>query len=133
MIIKLVQKNKISGFVVSNLSNDRTGLKARWNYKGGISGKPVKDKANNMIKYIYKKTKGNLTIIAVGGIFSAEDAYTAIKNGASLVQLITGMFYKGPGLIADINKGLVKLLKQDGYKNIKQAIGMQWNKKQFWY
>ena len=59
----------------------------------------------------------------MGGVFSAEDAYKKIKLGASLVQLITGMIYKGPSLIGHINHDLVALLKKDGYKNISEAVG----------
>ena len=62
-------------------------------------------------------------IIGSGGIFSGKDAYEKIKNGASLVQLITGMIYEGPGIIKKINKELVELMKKDGYKNIKEVIG----------
>jgi len=62
-------------------------------------------------------------IIGVGGIFSADDAYTKIKLGASLVELITGMIFEGPQLIGQINQGLVELLKRDGFNNISQAIG----------
>ncbi len=62
-------------------------------------------------------------IIGVGGIFSAKDAYEKIKSGASLVQLITGMIFEGPQLIGQINKGLVDLMKTDGYSNISEAIG----------
>ena len=59
----------------------------------------------------------------MGGIFSAEDAYEKIKRGASLVQLITGMIYKGPQLIGQINQNLTNLLKKDGYGSIHAAIG----------
>ena len=62
-------------------------------------------------------------IIGCGGVFTAEDAYQKIKLGASLVQLITGMVYGGPQQIGVINRGLVKLLKKDGYKNLSEAIG----------
>ena len=72
----------------------------------------------------HKKTKGEFVIMGCGGIFTAEDAYRKIKLGSSLVQLITGMIYEGPQLIAEINQGLVKLLKRDGYKSITQAIGV---------
>lgn len=61
---------------------------------------------------------------AIGIIFSAEDAYKKIKLGATLVELITGMIFEGPQLIGDINRGLVKLLKKDGYKNISEAVGV---------
>jgi len=62
-------------------------------------------------------------VIGVGGVFSAEDAYRKIKLGANLVQLITGMVYEGPGLIGEINRGLVELMERDGYKNISEAVG----------
>jgi dihydroorotate dehydrogenase len=59
----------------------------------------------------------------IGGVFNAEDAYEKIKRGSSLVQLITGMIYEGPQLVGEINRGLVQLLKRDGYKNISEAVG----------
>ena len=62
-------------------------------------------------------------IIGCGGVFSAEDAYTKIKAGASLVQLITGMIYQGPQLISEINQGLTKRLKHDNFSHISQAVG----------
>lgn len=116
-IISLSKKYKITGFVVSNLTHDKT-------ITGGVSGLRLKEKSDSLIKYIYKKTKGKFVIIGVGGIFSAEDAYQKIRNGASLVQLITGMIYEGPSLIKDINKGLVSLLERDGFKNIQEAVGV---------
>ncbi|MDP1694252.1 MAG: dihydroorotate dehydrogenase (quinone), partial [Candidatus Woesearchaeota archaeon] len=73
--------------------------------------------------YVYKKTKGKFMIIGCGGIFSAKDAYLKIKLGASLVQVLTGMIFEGPQVISEINYGLVKLLKKDGFKNISEAVG----------
>ncbi len=95
---------------------------------GGISGKPAEDLSNECIRYIYSKTKEKFVIIGCGGIFSAEDAYRKIKLGASLVQLITGMIFEGPQLISNINLGLVKLLKRDGFSNISEAVGKDANK-----
>ncbi len=127
-IIKVVDKYKISGFIISNLNKSKSNLKSSKEeldkVKGGLSGEPVREPSNKLIKYIYKKTKGGYIIIGLGGIFTAEDAYEKIKNGASLVQLITGMIYKGPGVIKEINKGLVRLLEADGYSNISKAVGM---------
>ena len=91
---------------------------------GGFSGKVVKDISDDLIKYVYKKSEGKLVIIGLGGIFSAEDAYQKIKNGASLVQLITGMIFQGPQTISEINQTLVELLRKDGFSNISQAIGI---------
>ena len=126
-IISLGSKYKIAGFVLTNLTHDRSKLKTSRefleNKKGGISGEPVKNKSCDILKYVYKKTKGKFILISVGGIFTAEDAYERIKNGASLVQLITGMIYKGPAVIKHINTGLVRLLERDGYNSITEAIG----------
>ena len=90
---------------------------------GGISGKPTEELANSQIAHIYQKTNGDKIIIGCGGIFSAEDAYKKIKLGASLVQLITGMIFEGPQVISEINLGLCRLLRKDGFTNISQAVG----------
>jgi len=129
-IIYVSKKHKIDGFICSNLVKNRTNTKVNKHIKdtnipkkGGISGRPTREVSTDIIKYIYRKTKGEYTIIGCGGVSSAEDAYKKIKSGASLIQLITGMIFEGPQLISEINRGLVKLLKKDGYKNISEAIG----------
>jgi dihydroorotate dehydrogenase len=76
-----------------------------------------------VISHIYQRAKGKLQIIGVGGIFTAEDAYRKIKNGANAVQLITGFIYGGPMTMKNINLGLLRLLEKDGYKNISEAVG----------
>jgi len=117
----------VTGFIVTNLTKDRERLKTEPEklalMKGSASGAVLQEKSNSMIKYMYSRTRGRYVLIGVGGIFNASDAYTMIKNGASLLQLVTGMIYKGPTCISDINKGLVRLLKKDGYKNISEAVG----------
>lgn len=117
-IIAIARKYKIvNGFICSNLTKQH-------DYgKGGMSGKFVEKKANELLSYVHKKVGKEFMLIGVGGIFSAEDAYKKIKLGASLVQLITGMVYEGPSIIGEINCGLVKLLKRDGYTNISEAVG----------
>jgi dihydroorotate dehydrogenase len=124
-IITLAKTYKINGFLASNLTKDRSDidLEKKGKFKGGISGKPTKDKSNDLIKYLYKKSKGKFIIIGCGGIFNAKDAYEKIKSGASLVQLVTGLIFEGPSLIKKINKELVELLEKDNYKNISEAIG----------
>ena len=129
-IIELSAQRRIAGFICSNLTKNRS--KAEIEPKeaslappgiGGISGKPTEKIANSQIAYIFKKTGGEKVIIGCGGIFCAEDAYQKIKLGASLVQLITGMIFEGPQVISEINLGLCRLLKQDGFTNISQAVG----------
>ena len=125
-IIAVAEQHRVHGFIIANLIKKREDKKIFDRgvpMIGGLSGKLAEEKANKMISYVYKKTKGKFVIIGCGGIFSAKDAYTKIKLGASLVQLITGMIFEGPQLISEINQGLVRLLKKEGYKNISEAIG----------
>lgn len=125
-ILRVIKNHKIAGFICTNLTKSRKNNKIMDKNtpdQGGISGKVVEDLSNELIKIIYQKTKGKYVIIGCGGISSAEDAYKKIKMGASLVQLITGMIFEGPQVISKINQGLVKLLKEEGYENISQAVG----------
>ncbi len=128
-IISLSIKYNVTGLISANLIKKREHAKtltkdelATWK-KGGLSGKPVKAYALKQVQYIFKKAGKKLVIIGCGGINSAEDAYEYICSGASLVQLITGMIYEGPQLIGEINRGLVDLLKKDGFSNISEAVG----------
>jgi dihydroorotate dehydrogenase len=72
---------------------------------------------------VYRRAQGRIPILGVGGIFSAEDAYEKICAGASLVQLYTGLIYRGPGLPHRINVGLTHLLQRDGLTHLSQAVG----------
>jgi dihydroorotate dehydrogenase len=125
-LIKVVEKHRIHGFICTNLTKrrDLPSIKDKVPEKGGLSGKVVEGLADDLIEYVYRKTNGQYTIIGCGGVFSAEDAYKKIRKGASLVQLITGMIYQGPQLIGEINCGLVQLLKRDGFKNVREAVGV---------
>jgi len=77
------------------------------------------------VRRTYKTYGKTLVIIGVGGIMSAQDAYEKIRAGASLVALITGLIYEGPQLVGDINHGLVKLLKRDGFTSVADAVGTE--------
>ena len=78
-----------------------------------------------MLIKVYVQPKGNVPLIGVGGIMSGADAYTKIRAGASLVQLYTGLIYKGPGLIQTIKKDIAERLTRDGFKNLSEAIGLE--------
>ena len=126
-IIDVCGNHRVHGFVCTNLTKNRKNrmiLDKVPSNNGGMSGKVVEKFSNELISYIFQKTKGKFVIIGLGGVFSAEDAYKKIKLGASLVQLITGMIYEGPQVISEINIGLVKLLERNGYSNISEAIGV---------
>lgn len=125
-IIAVAQRHRVHGFICANLTKKRGTddlLEKNIPNHGGISGKPVRNLSDAMIAYIYKKTQGAYIIIGCGGVFSAEDAYRKITNGASLVQLITGMIFEGPQVISEINRELVRLLNRDGFHSISEAIG----------
>ncbi len=112
------------GLIATNTTVDYDVLsKTNHELMGGVSGKPILSKANQVLRKLRSATKGVVPLIGVGGIFSAEDAYEKIRLGASLVQVYTGWVYEGPALVPDINKGLLKLLDRDGFKNIQEAVG----------
>ncbi len=90
---------------------------------GGLSGAVLKEKSFAIFEAIAKELYGKTTLISVGGIDSAEEAYRRIKAGASLVQILSGIVFHGPDMIMNINKKLVELLEADGYTSITQAIG----------
>jgi dihydroorotate dehydrogenase subfamily 2 len=117
----------VSALVIGNLNKDRSDPSIKdpipQNIKGGVSGKPAKKLSDEHIAHTYKRYRGKMRIIGVGGIFSPEDAYEKIRRGASLVGLITGMIYEGPSLISQINRGLAYFLKRDGFTNISEAVG----------
>lgn len=127
-IIATAVKWKIDGFICTNLTKNRDNkniMDENAPKLGGLSGKVLNNLSDELLRYVYKKTNGKFVIIGSGGIFTAKDAYRKIKAGASLVQLITGMVFEGPQAISEINLGLTKLLKIDGYKNISEAIGKE--------
>jgi len=90
---------------------------------GNFSGKATEQRSNELIEVAYKGYGKKLIIIGCGGVFNANDAYRKIRLGATLVQLVTGLIFEGPGLVSQINIDLDKLLKKDGFSNISEAIG----------
>jgi dihydroorotate dehydrogenase len=91
--------------------------------QGGISGRPLRERAEEVVSRIYRQTEGRVPIVGVGGIFDAEDAWRRIRAGASLVQLYSGLVYEGPGIVARINEGLDRRLEQGGYGSVAEAVG----------
>ena len=109
----------------TNTTTSRNGLISSLSKEdGGLSGKPLFSMSNKIISRLYRELGATMPIIGVGGIFNAEDALQKIKAGATAVQIYTGLIYQGPGLVKQIKKGLVRLLEQDGFKNISDAIGV---------
>lgn len=124
-LLIVASRHNVQGVTIGNLTKDRKHIKDPLPAKvqGGLSGKPTWEKTNALIAKTYYEFGHRFTIIGVGGIACAEDAYTKITLGASLIELITGMIFEGPQLAGSINKGLMEFLKKDGYESIAQAIG----------
>ena len=112
-IIEIVADTKIDGVVATNTTIDRSGLKTDKNKveaigNGGLSGKPVRVRSTEVIKYLADKSNRAFPIIGVGGIHSAEDALEKLDAGATLLQVYTGFIYEGPSLVKRINKAILK-------------------------
>lgn len=132
-IVALAQSYKLAGIIATNTTIKREGLntkilaqtgKSLSEEAGGISGKPVRQRSTEVIKYICQQSQGKIPIIGVGGIFTAEDAWDKITAGACLVQIYTGWVYQGPGIIRQILKGLLLKLEQNGLNSISEAVGL---------
>jgi len=118
-------KNDISGIILTNTTNSNKD-KLISDFKkeeGGLSGEPLQQISTNMIKKFYKQLNSKIPIIGVGGVNSGKSAYEKIIAGASLLQLYTGLVYKGPSIVKNIKKELIQILKLAGLNNIKDAIG----------
>ncbi len=122
-VLSVCKDFDIDGVIAVNTTVARTGVsKVAVETSGGLSGEPIRKKATEIIRHIHKKNP-TLPIIGVGGIFTAEDAYEKIKAGASLVQVYTGFIFEGPFIARNIHKGLLELMRKDGFKNIRDAVG----------
>ena len=124
-IADIVLSSTIDGVIISNTSIHRSNelISKHANEKGGISGLPIKDTSNKLLKDFYILTNGKIPLIGVGGISNGTDAYERILNGASLIQLYTSLIYKGPFIVNKIKEELVYFLKRDNYKSLEQAVG----------
>ena len=127
-IVDIAQSLQIAGVIATNTTISRAGLQtppaqvAAYG-DGGLSGAPLRRRANEVIALIYRQTRGRLPIIGVGGVFTAEDAWEKISAGASLIQLYTGFIYEGPAVARRINEGLFAILKREGFVSLDEAIG----------
>ncbi len=128
-IASVVVKNKIDGLIVSNTTvGERHSLNSAYAHEaGGLSGKPLFMLSTEILREMYRLTEGKVPLIGVGGIANAEDAYAKIRAGASLVQLYSALVYQGFGLVKEINQGLSYLLERDGFKHLRDAVGVDAN------
>lgn len=122
-IVDIALKLNLDGIIAANTTVSRENLKSKIDENGGLSGKPLQKKSNEVISKIFKYSNGRLPIIGVGGIFTAEDAFEKIASGACLLQAYTGFVYQGFSFAREINRGLAKILSDKGYNHLDEAIG----------
>jgi len=124
-VSKIIMEQEIAIIIVSNTTDkNRENLKnINKLEKGGLSGKPIQKISNEAISKFYKILKDKTKIIGVGGISNGQDAFQKIISGATLVQLYTGMVYRGPRIASKISTELIDLLKNKGFKNVSEAVG----------
>jgi len=129
-IVDVVEETKIPGVIATNTTISRDDLKTDPERvmkmgAGGLSGAPVFDASTVVLRFLRKNLPKEVDLIGVGGIFNGQDAYSKIKAGACAVQLYTGFIYRGPSCVFQIQSELAALLKRDGFKSVKDAIGVE--------
>lgn len=129
-ILELITPRNVAGIVATNTTIERPAashpdLQRVYSEPGGLSGRPLRTRSTEIVRYIYNATKGTLPIVGVGGIFDAADAWEKITAGASLIQVYTGLVYEGPAIAKNIVQGLRELLAHHRLSTLEQAIGMR--------
>lgn len=132
-IIDLAQIHRLAGIIATNTTVRRDHLKTQHlsvtgkaisTETGGISGAPLRQRTTDVIRFIWQQTQGQLPIIGVGGIFTAEDAWEKITAGACLLQVYTGWVYEGPWMVRRILQGLCDQLEAHHLSHISEAVGL---------
>ena len=123
-IVSVSLSEGVDGFIATNSTITRPeSPNPIYQEKGGLTGPFLFEISTRTLARVYSQTKGEVPIIGVGGISSAEDAYTKIKAGASALQLYTSLCYQGTGIIQKICHQVSQYLEKDGYSNVTEAVG----------
>jgi dihydroorotate dehydrogenase len=128
-VVDLCVDLKLDGIIVANTTTSREGLKRTPEPAilaagdGGISGQPLTKCSRDLVAAVYRRTQGRLPIIGVGGIMTEEDAWQMIRAGACLIQVYSGLVYRGPGFVAAINRHVADQLSKRGLSSIKDVVG----------
>ncbi|WP_135829965.1 quinone-dependent dihydroorotate dehydrogenase [Halorussus halobius] len=122
--LDLVTELDLDGVIAANTTTDRPESLRSHNRAegGGLSGKPIEARATGMVRFVAERV--DVPVVGVGGVFTAEDAYRKLRAGARVVQLYTGLVYRGPSIARDINEGLLDLLDRDGFDSVADAVGV---------
>jgi dihydroorotate dehydrogenase len=133
-VVALSSTYQLAGIVATNTTVGRSGLRTRvlpqtgrpiTAEAGGISGRPLRQRSTEIVRYIYRRTRGEVPIVGVGGIFSIEDAWEKIAAGASLLQVYTGWLYQGPWMVPTLLQQLGEKLTAEGFDRLADAVGCE--------
>lgn len=127
-ILDLAAPRNIAGIIATNTTVTRpqttdAELTRTYTELGGLSGRPLAARSTEIIRHLYRQTRGQLPIIGVGGIFSTDDAWDKITAGASLLQIYTALVYQGPGIVKELVTGLMRRLESHGFERLAEAVG----------
>ena len=127
-ILELIGPRQVAGIVATNTTITRPetrdpDLQRAYSETGGLSGRPLQARSTEVIRHLYRQTRGTVPIIGVGGVFNAADAWEKITAGASLVQVYTGLVFAGPGIARSIVAGLKRRLAQAGERDLQEMVG----------
>jgi dihydroorotate dehydrogenase len=129
LIVDVARRTGIDGIIATNTTTGRGDLTHTLPGvvssigAGGLSGAPLRARSTEVIRALYRLSRGEIRIIGVGGIFNATDAWEKICAGACLVQLYTGFIYEGLTAARDINEGLAEILRREGFRTLDEAVG----------
>ena len=125
-IAEAAAAGRVDGLIATNTTVDRSGLASPLAAEtGGLSGRPLRNRSNRILRRLHEASGGAMPLIGVGGIFSGEDAYAKIRAGATAVQIYTGLVYRGLSAVGTILGELDMLLKRDGFDSVGQAVGSE--------
>ena len=128
LIVDVLRRLNVDGIVATNTTTRRDNLLSHQTMveaigSGGLSGVPLRNRSTQIIGSLYELTEGKIPLIGVGGIFTPADAWEKIAAGASLIQLYTGFIYQGPRIAKEINQGLSKYVRDNGFRSLDEAVG----------
>ncbi len=124
-IVETVVATGLSGIMVSNTTISRPTLRSpQAGEAGGLSGAPLTDLAQQMMRRFHAAGAGRVALVGVGGIGSGAEAYARIRAGAQAVQLYSALVFGGPGLVMRIRRDLAQRLRADGFQTVAQAVGV---------
>lgn len=133
-VIEVAKTYQLAGIIATNTTISRDGLKtgtipltgkSPTEEAGGISGVPLRDRSTAVIRFLWEQTGGQIPIVGIGGVFSAEDAWEKITAGASLLEIYTGLIYEGPIVVREILEGLLQKLEERGLSSFSEAVGLE--------